>query len=191
MSSKRISTILVVSAVLLAFIIVTVCVLWFNNNETPTEDSVSSNNVQKPVATEVPQNDKGENCMPESFFESLKDDDYKLVFEDDIELTWEQPEYDPNNELPPYQQTLVTESSKFIQTMEAAVLSYMEDQNFDADKWQICASSSNDYMAELMYKAELSTEYRYIKCIASRTVDTAENFANVRIYEKIGVPNEP
>lgn len=191
MSNKHISTILIVSVILLATIIVTVCVLWFNNNETPTEDSVSSNNAQEPVVTEVPQNDKGENCMPESFFESLEDDDYKLVFEDDIELTWEQPEYDPNNELPPYQQTLVTDSSKFIQTMEAAVLSYMEDQNFDADKWQICASSSNDYMAELMYKAELSTEYRYIKCIASRTVDTAENFANVRIYEKIGVPDEP
>lgn len=177
------------SAVLLLIVIIVMCVLIFNSTGTETgETSVSSNEVEDKVI-EVPKNEEGQNCIPEEYFDSLEEDECKLMYEEDLELTWEQPEYDPNNELPAYQQTLVTDAAKFYQTMENAITAYMEEQNFPSDTWERCSFSSNEYMAELMYRADLSTETHYIYCISSRRVDTEENMANVRIYEKVVVPD--
>lgn len=175
----------------LILIIAVTCFMIFMYSKSPesTEESVSGNELDEDYIINIPQNEQGENCIPEEYFDSLEDDECKLVYEENLELTWEQPEYDPDSELPPYQQTLVTDSYKFFQTMEGAIAEYMEEQNFETDKWEIVSRSSNEYMFEVMYKAELSTEIHYIYCISSRRVETEEGQANVRIYEKVIVPD--
>lgn len=175
----------------LILVIVAMCIIIFTSRDSIEKqtETVSGNEVESDRVVNIPQNEQGANCIPEEYFDSLEEDECKLVYEEDVELTWVQPEYDPDNELPPYQQTLVTDSSKFLQTMESSVAAYMEEQNFDSEKWEIVFRSSNEYMFEIIYKAELSTEVHYIYCISSRRVDTEEGSANVRIYEKVVIPD--
>lgn len=183
LSKNAFAAIMATACILLVIIISVAVAIFLKDREVIDDSAESSSSIEE--SEEESEETTG---LKENYFDYIEEDEYEVIFEDQVELVTIEKEVDYESAYPAYMQELVEPWEELRASLLPVIDNIKKEQNYSEDVWLPSGVQTSNFMYEEQFICTLSTEIHYYRCIACLKEDTPEGYADVIIYRKVVVP---